>query len=72
MDLLLQGMRREMKEMPFIHDCEYDGTFTCYECNENCQRTRDELLHENLDPDSRERLDRMEYCAYAMEYAIFD
>lgn len=53
---------------------DYEGPcedFICYECNENCEKSRDSVIRMDLDPDSDNDYDRMIFCPCWGEMAIF-
>lgn len=45
--------------------------FICYECNLNCEKSRQDIIDMDLDPDSDNDYDRMIFCPNWGEDAIF-
>lgn len=47
-------------------------TYTCYQCNLNCQKDRSQIVDMDLDPDSDNNYDRMIYCPNWSDFAMFE
>lgn len=52
---------------------EFDDSigYICYECNLNCEKSRQDIIDMDLDPDSDNDYDRMIFCPNWGENAIF-
>ena len=52
---------------------EFDDSigYICYECNLNCEKSRQNIVDMDLDPDSDNDYDRMIFCPNWGEFAIF-
>lgn len=45
--------------------------FICYECNLNCEKTRQSIIDMDLDPDSDNDSDRAIFCPNFGRMAVF-